>query len=498
MKKKALSVLLSAAMAATMLAGCSNGNTPAESSAPANSQASSSESASASSETPDTAGTDITQAPDVSGWDDSKKIYAYSWDDDFGNKLNVVLDKYPQYKDYVEYVNLGVSGTGDEYKTGIDTALTAGDKYPSLIPADNDVALYWAEDDDKTLDLSTIGFDSSLLQDAYQFSIDYGTCNGELKAVTWQGTPGSFTYRRDIAQEVFGVSEPADVQALVKDWDTFFDTAAKLKEKGYYIVSGPDDIKYPVYDGQTSAWVTVKDGKEYLTLDDSVNKYLEYSKKLYDGGFTNNTTAWSGAWYANMQGSGKVFGYFGTTWFMNQIYGQSKPKEATKDQDGNEVAAITTESFGQWGAVTGPCAYHWGGTYVMVGKDTPNPELCAFLLYELTCDADTMYEITAKTGDFVNNKAANTKLIADNAALYLGDAKTDTLDAMLGGQNPIQAWSEAAPSISLKNLTYQDATIKNAIDKVATSLWNGEYKSVDEAVDAAKKKISVETGLIVE
>ena len=194
-----------------------------------------------------------------------------------------------------------------------------------------------------------------------------------------------------------------------------------------------------------------------------------------------------------MQGSGKVFGYFGTTWFMSQIYGQSKPKAAEGDN-----AAIDSTSFGQWGAVTGPCAYHWGGTYVMVGKDTPNPELCAFLLYQLTCDADTMAAITTETGDFVNNKAANSKLIADKATLYLDKAAGDTIDGMLGGQNPIQAWSDAAPGISLKNLTYQDATIKNVIDKVATSLWNGEYKTVDDAVAAAKKEIATQTGLIVE
>ncbi len=487
MKKKVLSALLSATLIVSMLAGCGGNNAGQQSSAPAESSSAASASSEVSQAPADGNGGAI-EAPSTDGWDDSKKIYAYSWDDDFGKKLNVVLDKYPEYKDYVEYVNLGMSGTDGKYQDAVDTAFTSGDKYPSLIPADNDVALWWAEDDDKTLDLGTIGLTADMMGDAYQFSLDYGTCNGKLKAVTWQGTPGSFTYRRDIAQEVFGVSEPEDVQELVKDWDTFFDTAAKLKEKGYYIVSGPDDIKYPVFDGQTSPWVTVKDGVEYLTLDDSVNKYLEYSQKLSSEGLTNNTTAWSGEWYANMQGSGKVFGYFGTTWFMSQIYGQSHEGD--------------TPSFGQWGAVTGPCAYHWGGTYVMVGKDTPNPELCAFLLYEMTCDAETMYDITVNTGDFVNNKAANDKLIADgdSVSLYMEDnnGNKDTITDFLGGQNPIQAWAEAAPSISLKNLTYQDAKIKTVIDKAAQSLWSGEYKTVDEAIDFIKTEVSTQTGLVVE
>ena len=58
---------------------------------------------------------------------------AYSWDDDFEKKLNVVLDAYPEYKDYVEYVNLGVAS--EESLEQITNAFDT-DKYPSLIPAD--------------------------------------------------------------------------------------------------------------------------------------------------------------------------------------------------------------------------------------------------------------------------------------------------------------------------------------------------------------------------
>ena len=40
-------------------------------------------------------------------------------------------------------------------------------------------------------------------------------------------------YRRDIAKEVFGSDDPAEVQKKVADWDTFKATAEELKEKGY-------------------------------------------------------------------------------------------------------------------------------------------------------------------------------------------------------------------------------------------------------------------------
>ena len=45
------------------------------------------------------------------------------------------------------------------------------------------------------------------------------------------------------------------------------------------MVSGPDDIKYPLADSKTSPWV--EDDK--LNIDGWVNTYLEYAKKLYDG-----------------------------------------------------------------------------------------------------------------------------------------------------------------------------------------------------------------------
>ena len=390
------------------------------------------------------------EAPDPSGWDESKKIYLYSWDDDFKKKMDIVMEAHPEYNDYVEHVILGVGGTSDEYKTAIDTALTSGDKYPTMIPADNDVAKYWSEDDSKTANLYDLGFTDDMLSNAYDCAIQYGTYNGELKCVTWQSTAGSVFYRRDIAKEVLGTDDPAEVQAAMSDWDKFFETADKMKEAGYKMVSGPTDVKYAIWDTQSQPWVTDDGSKETLTLDKAVSEYLETGKKIYDGDYSNNTSMWDGGWASDMT------------------------------NDGN------------WGAVTGPTSYHWGGTYVCVGKDTPNPELAAYLLYELTCNPDIGVNITNKTGDCVNNKEANARLIngelaADNAAAKF-----------LGGQNPIEVWAASAEGINLSNLTYQDASIKAFIDEAATAYNSGELATVDDAVKYVEDKCATELGISAE
>lgn len=413
------------------------------------------------------------EAPDPSGWDESKKIYLYSWDDDFKKKMDIVMEAHPEYNDYVEHVILGVSGTGDEYKTAIDTALTSGDKYPSMIPADNDVAKYWSEDDTKTANLYDLGFTDDMLSNAYDCAIQYGTYNGQLKCVTWQSTAGSVFYRRDIAKEVLGTDDPAEVQKAMSDWDKFFETADKMKEAGYKMVSGPTDVKYAIWDTQSQPWVTDDGSKETLTLDKAVTEYLETGKKIYDGDYSNNTSMWDGGWASDMTNDGKVFCFFGCPWFIGSM-------QTNGAVDGN------------WGAVTGPTSYHWGGTYVSVGKDTPNPELVAYLLYELTCNPDIGVNITNKTGDCVNNKEANARLIngelaADNAAAKF-----------LGGQNPIEVWAASAEGINLSNLTYQDASIKAFIDEAATAYNSGELATVEDAVKYVEDKCATELGISAE
>lgn len=469
--KKALALSLAMAMGLSLVACGGNDDATTEATTEAKTEATEAASDDATEATEaDASATGAIAAPSTDGWDDSKKIYAYSWDEDFSKKMNVVLDKFPEYKDYVEFVTLGVVGTSDEYKTAIDTALTSGDKYPSLIPADNDVAKYWSEDDTKTANLTDLGFTDDVMANSYDFAKQYGTYNGELKAVTWQATAGSVFYRRDIAKEVLGSDDPETVQAALADWDKFFETADKLKNAGYKIVSGPSDVKYAIWDTQSQPWVTDDGSSEKLTLDGAVTEYLETGKKIYDGGYSNNTALWDSSWAADMANDSKVFCYFGCPWFIGSMQGNGAV-------DGN------------WGAVTGPTSYHWGGTYVMVGKDTPNPELCAFLLYELTCDPDVGVDITNKTGDCVNNKAANERLI--NGELSSGNAA----QKFLGGQNPIEVWAASAEGINLSNVTYQDASIKAFIDEAATAYNSNTYTSVDDAVKYIEDKCASELGI---
>jgi ABC-type glycerol-3-phosphate transport system substrate-binding protein len=203
-----------------------------------------------------------------------------------------------------------MSGTSDEYKATIQSAIDAGgESVPSIFAADNDVARYFMAQD-YVVPVSNVGITDEMYANAYDYTVEYATVDGQLMGVTWQATPGVVAYRTDIAEEVLGFSDSESVQAAIGTWDDFFAVAEMMKSAGYYMVSGSDDIRYAVLDDKTSPWVI--DGA--LNIDPAINTYLEYSKKLYDNGYTKKTMMWSSDWTANM--ADDVFCYFGCTWFV--------------------------------------------------------------------------------------------------------------------------------------------------------------------------------------
>ena len=358
--------------------------------------------------------------PDASGWTSAKKIYVYSWDEDLEKKMNIVLDQYPQFKDYVEFVTLWCSS--NDAVSEIEYALSYGSRYPSIISCDANQTRYWVESD-KTLNLYNIGFNSDVLKNSYQDAIDLGTYGKKLKAVSWDSQAGSVFYNRRIAKEVFGTDDQSKIQAKLKDWDSFFEAAEALKQKGYKIVSGPRDIYYAVTNARTTPWVSKdKNGNETFKVDSSIETYIELAKRLSDGDYTNNTEMWDGNWADSMKDGDNVFCYFGCTWMTGVFQGNG----ATN---------------GSWGICNGPTDYYWGGTYLSVGAKTPNKELCAFLLAELTCDPDIGVKITNRTGDAVNNKKANQRLQNGELSNSLEQKK------FFKSQNPYAVWAGVSSRI---------------------------------------------------
>ena len=390
--------------------------------------------------------------------EEGEVIYVYSWNQELGDRLQYFKDAYPQYADRVEYVNLAVGATSDDYKIAIETLLQAGNsensKYPSIIATDSDMTMSYIQSD-YTLPMSELGIGESDYANMFNYTVDFATFQGEVKALTWQATPGGFLYRTDMAEEILGASDPESVQKAVSDWNKFMSLAEKMKAAGYKMLSGSDDLKYAMLAEKEEPWVF----DEILNIDPVVNQYLETSKTLYDNDYTNKTTYMDEIWANSFDSD--VFGWFVSPavvyWSIN-----------------------AEQHMGDFNVCQGPSAYYWGGTYLNVAKDCPDTALAALVLKTLCCDEDTMTKIAEATCDFMNHKAVMQKFTED------GKGNIE----MLGGQNPIPVWMETADKIDASNVTAYDAKFNNFMEEASKAYNTGELQSVEDAIERIKDYVT--------
>ena len=451
MKKKIVSALLCATMLTGMLAGC--GNTDAN-------------------------GTNGTQqaatgnTEKVSASDDGKVLNIYCWNEEFKSRIT---DHYPDYKEVdathgkigdVEVVWNITPSDDNAYQNNLDTTLLnqndaqADDKIDLfLVEADN--ALKYV-DTDYTMPIKDLGITDEDLSKQYQYTKDIVTdSNGTLKGVSWQGCPGVLFYNREAAKEVLGSDDPDEVQKYVKDWDTFNDTAKKMKDAGYKMTSSANDT-YRVYSNNvTTKWVT--DGK--VSVDDNIMKWVDDSKKLVDAGETGTFDMWSDDWSKGFYPAGKVFCYFGPAWLIDFCMAA------------DDAASIAAQ--GGWGAVKGPQGFFWGGTWICAAAGTDNANLVGDIMRQLTCNPDIMIEIVKADNDFVNNKTAMDTMAAD----------TTYGDAVLGGQNALGLFAEGVASVDLSNLSNYDQGCNESFQQAMKEYFEGNA-TYDEALELFYKSVT--------
>ena len=393
------------------------------------------------------------------------------WNEEFKSRLT---DHYPGYEEVdathgkigdVEVVWTITPTTDNAYQNNLDTILpeNEGSSDPvDLFLVEADYALKYVNSDlEVTEKVADLGLTEEELANQYQYTKDVVTDgNGDLRGVSWQGCPGLLIYNREAAKEVLGTDDPDEVQEFVKDWDTFNETAAKLKDAGYYAVSTVNDT-YRVYSNNVSSpWVV--DGK--INVDDNIVKWVEDAKAMVDAGQTTTNGLWSDDWNKGFYPDGKVFAYFGPAWLINFC-----------------MAADTEGSIaydGGWGACVGPQGFFWGGTWICGAKGTDNPTLVADIMRQLTTNEDVMMEIVKADNDFVNNKPAMEAAAQDDSYAF----------AVLGGQNPLPLFCEGCEKIDLSNLCDYDQGCTEAFQTAMKNYFDGN-STYEEALDQFYKAV---------
>lgn len=463
MKKKYISMVLMAALAAGTLSGCGDKSSGTSGDKNSSTQKDSSESSK---------GGDNATA-------EGKVINVYSWNDEFMKRVTAV---YPEVKETSSDKTVTTLKDGTEihwiinpnqdgvYQQKLDEALlnqasaAADDKVDIFLSETDYVNKYTDADAGVAMPLTDLGIDPDAdLSDQYDFTkVTASDVNGVQRGSTWQCCPGLLVYRRDIAKEVFGTDDPVKVGEKVKDWDTMKTTAEELKAKGYYTFSSYADT-FRLYGNSISApWVSP--GETVIKVDQKIMDWINTSKEWLDAGYLNKTVKgqWNDDWNKAMGSKSKVFAFLFPAWGIDFTL---KPNWDGKD--------------GAWAVTNPPQEYNWGGSYVHACTGTDNPTIVKDIILSVTGNKDNLLKISKDYLDFTNTKSGMQEAAKDNKS-YASE--------FLGGQNSFEYFTPVAENIEIAPLSAYDQGCVELIQNAFSDYFQGQ-------VDFDKAKSNFETAI---
>ena len=422
---------------------------------------------------------------------DGKKetLNVWAFTEEVPNMVNKYIELHPEFGEKYEINTTIISTTENAYQPALDQALAGGgDDAPDLYAAEAAFVLKYTQGDaaEYAAPYKDLGIDvDKAIKDAdiAQYTVDIGTRDGDVVGLGYQATGGAFIYRRSIAKDVLGTDDPAEVAKAIGagdgNFDKFWDVAEKMKEKGYGMVSGDGDLWHAVENSSDQGWIV--DGK--LTIDPKREAFLDYSKKLKDNDYHNDTQDWQDAWFADMkdEGAKKIFGFFGPAWLINYTL--------APNCGGEKVGEGT---YGDWAICTPPVGFFWGGTWILANNESKHKDAVGELINFITLDTSEQgLQYMWANGTFTEGGTKD--CVASGTVMSKSNGELD----FLGGQNMFDVFTEANQFANGKNLTQYDQSI-NDLWRDQVRQYSAGEKSREDAIKDFKQNVADNFDITVE
>ena len=406
--------------------------------------------------------------------DDGKEIVIASWNDEFEGMMNNFYLKDNPLPDDVKFRFINTGGS-ETYQEKLDNLLES-DEVIDIFLMEADYAKKYVNSE-HVVPLSEVGITDKDLENQYNFTKDVvRNSKGKIVGSSWQAAPGLFIYRRSLAEKFLGTSDPAEVQEKVKDWDSFVETAKLVNEKSEgktKMVTSIDDIWQVLRTVRTAPWV--KDNK--INIDGTPDFFMDLAKTLTDEKLVAEYKPWGTEWNAAV-GNDDVFGYFGSTWFIQwTMVGNSSGKPAPAEGEPANETGPGIGTYGDWAAIEGPQAYYWGGTWLAVTPKCDNKTIVEDIIRYFTVNEDSMKNYAVESFDYVNN----TKVID---SIIDGGYSFD----FLGGQDHYSLFKAAAEKVDTKAMSAYDQVANNTFLEQVEKYVQGTIDK-DKAIEEFKKEM---------
>lgn len=362
-----------------------------------------------------------------------------------------------------------------DYPTKLTAALGSGSDDPDVIVGEPQMLP----------DFFDAGFFEDLSQAPYYAAnhkdkiVDYiyeAGCdeNGAIRALSYQITPGSIIYRRDIAEKIWGNDDPEFISEKFASYEAIETAAKDVQDAGYRIFGDTGALRW--FANASAPWV--QDGK--LVLSDSRMEYFDAAVNLYQKEQVAFAPEWSAAWYASMSGELPVNA------------GWSDLADISSDTPTTEILAYAMPSWGaviirdnagdnngKFGVASGPCSFFGGGTFLGISSFSDcKEEAWDFVQYCTVNEETAKWWIDKSNGDVVSLKS----VLEENK---------DYENAAFGNQKTYQFFLEEANNIDYSKITRYDTQIDNAFGAAISSVQEGA-KTKEEALQDFYDEVSAQ------
>ena len=359
------------------------------------------------------------------------------------------------------YPNVTVNYTmiGTDYDTKMQTIVDNRTEGPDVFYADVKTVKNYIESDAwETLTDDPYNIDVS---DSEDYTVKLGSdSDGNVKALSYQATPGGFWYKRDLAKKYLGTDDPDEISEMLSTTEGMLDVAEKLKAgsngETHMFASYKDLWQFANYGMRSVAWV---DGNKFQ-MDDYIPEFFDLAKTVRDNDYDAKIDTWSEAWYASCADD-SVFGYAEPTWGLQYVIQTGAP-----------------DSEGNWGIASMPAAYFNGGSYLGIYQESQNKELAAEYVKFVCTNKDFLAQYAKDKGDYTSLKSVN-KEIADSGYE----------ESWCAGQNTFKFFSDQMDKINTDIVTKYDDTIGNLMLNNVDLYLNGQLDK-DAAIAQFKDDVA--------
>ncbi|MBS4219313.1 extracellular solute-binding protein [Bacillus sp. FJAT-49711] len=350
---------------------------------------------------------------------------------------------------------------GGEYKTKLQTALTASTGAPDIVGL-NDWVTEFLPNHDKFVNLLDYGADK-IKDDYLEWKWNFGLTPDQknLIALPMDTGPTALFYREDLFAEAGLPTDPEEVSKEIATWDDYIAAAEKLQ-------SATDAKMFDTINRVYTQSLSQGD-KAYFDESDNfigdsgnIKESWDRAITVHKKGLAANTEGDGPEWNAAMN-NGQVASFIGAVWMKNIL------KDAAPD------------TAGKWRVARAPGGDgNNGGSFIGVLKSSKHPEE-AYKVIEWMMNPENQLQSYVKMDLFPSTPS------------IFEDEKMSSPEDFFGNQETTTVFSESAKNVKPRYFGVDYSRVNSIFDEALTDIARSG-KDPDKAWDEVQDKVKKELG----